>query len=151
MGVPGRRRSLGGFTGAFRFLGWVNLQPNILETTANLASSPIAEELFLQHLERLVALVRTKVVNTYGAGYQIGQLQSSEVGSLVGENDVKRQRPVAGVVTVANAPELQFQLSILLFAASLHQDVRFEVVLFLLSQELAQGLKANSECDVVWI
>ena len=26
LGVPGRRYSLGGFIGAFRFVGWINFQ-----------------------------------------------------------------------------------------------------------------------------
>lgn len=47
LGVPGRRYSLGGIIGAFRFLSRVNLQPYIFVALTNTPSSVIAEEFFL--------------------------------------------------------------------------------------------------------
>lgn len=46
LGVPGRRYSLGGIIGAFRFLSRVNLQPYIFVALTNTPSSAIAEEYF---------------------------------------------------------------------------------------------------------
>ena len=57
LGVPGRRYSLGGFTGAFRFLGRVNLQPYILVALPNTAPSSSTEEFVLEQLKGLVDLL----------------------------------------------------------------------------------------------
>ena len=56
LGVPGRRYSLGGYIGAFRFLGWVNIEPNVFKVSAHITSPSVAVKLALQNLKCLIRL-----------------------------------------------------------------------------------------------
>ena len=91
LGVPGRRHGLGVITGAFRFLGWVDLQTQTLIALSKFGPTSVAEELSLQHLERPVFLVRPKNTQTDGARNQVRQLQTDGIALLVGEHDFEGQ------------------------------------------------------------
>jgi hypothetical protein len=135
LGVPGRRYSLGGFTGAFRFLGWVNLQPYILVALPNTVPPSSAKEFVLEQPKGLVGLFGPYVIQPDRPCHQVGQLQTGQVGFLVSKDDVEWQLSVARVFAIADASELQLKFGVFLLASALDHDMCLKVILRLFCQK----------------
>ncbi len=76
LGVPDRRYSLGGFTGAFRFLAWQNFESNAVKIAPCLCATPCAQKFLTQQVKRLIALFWPKTMQPHRPRHQACKLQT---------------------------------------------------------------------------
>lgn len=123
MGLPVRRKVTGTTRWPFVFLG------EALEAVARRLAVRPAPELGLQDCHGPIRLVWAQHGNSNGSGHHVRDLQALGVRPLVRHHQPEWQRPGEAVFPFTDAPELQFQLGILPFAARLDDEVRGAVCL----------------------
>lgn len=78
-------------------------------------------------------------------------MKSRRIRLFVCENDLERERCSELVGSVANAAELEFEISVLLLATALEDDMGPFCVLVLLDEQLVERFKAKAQGEMIGV